>query len=109
MTSPFTLPQNSQPIIDARGIVNRAWYLFFQSVFTRIGGATGTNSNSELVHLIDVAQETAEQALIRSTSKPGTPSHAVSEGELIDVAYGAAGYSVSVDVGQMVLANRVFS
>jgi hypothetical protein len=108
MPVPFTLPQNSQPIIDARGNVNRPWYLFFQAMFTRVGGATGDDT-SHLVDLIETAQETAEQALVRSTSKPGSPSQSVSQGELIDVAYGAAGYSVSVDVGQMVLANRVFA
>lgn len=44
MASPFTLPLNSQPIIDARGVVNRPWYLFFQAVFTRVGGSNGTGN-----------------------------------------------------------------
>lgn len=52
MAVPFTLPQNSQPIIDARGVVNRPWYLFFQAVFTRIGGSSGTG-NAALDALIE--------------------------------------------------------
>lgn len=44
MADPFVIPQNSQPILDARGIVTRPWYLFFQAVFRRIGGANGTGN-----------------------------------------------------------------
>lgn len=43
--SVFVLPGNRQPPIDPRsGTFDRSWYLFFQSVFDRIGGATGTGN-----------------------------------------------------------------
>ncbi len=29
------------PITDQRGMITREWYLFFQGIFDRIGGATG--------------------------------------------------------------------
>lgn len=44
MAEPFVMPLNSQPVLDARGYVTRPWYLFFQAVFRRIGGATGTGN-----------------------------------------------------------------
>lgn len=45
MTLPFLLPTNAQQPLDPRtGAFNRPWYLFFQAVFERIGGASGTGN-----------------------------------------------------------------
>jgi len=43
--SRFILPVNGQQPLDPRtGAFNRPWYLFFQAVFDRIGGADGTGN-----------------------------------------------------------------
>lgn len=43
--SRFILPVNGQVPLDPRtGAFNRPWYLFFQAVFDRIGGADGTGN-----------------------------------------------------------------
>lgn len=45
MPLPFVIPQNAQPPLDPRtGSFNRPWYLFFQAIFERIGGVSGTGN-----------------------------------------------------------------
>lgn len=103
MASPFTLPQNSQPIIDARGVVNRPWYLFFQAVFTRIGGSNGTG-NAVLDGLIDDLQQqlatapdsTAALAMLQSAFTAFTTAQAA-----IDAAQTAATNALTLRVNDL--------
>lgn len=47
-------------MVDERGIITREWYLFFQGVFDRIGGATGQSST-------DLTQDMPDDAGLEET------------------------------------------
>lgn len=68
MPVPFVIPQNSQQMLDARGIVTRPWYLFFQAVFDRIGGANGTGNA-----VIDQALEDIRVEMAMMETPPVVP------------------------------------
>lgn len=60
MAAPFVIPQNAQQPIDPRtGSFNRPWYLFFQAVFDRIGGAGGTGNAALDIALEDIRVQLA--------------------------------------------------
>lgn len=45
MSEIFRIPSDRQPFLDSQtGLVSRPWFLFFQGVFLRIGGATGSST-----------------------------------------------------------------
>jgi hypothetical protein len=72
MALPFVIPQNSQPPLDANGIFNRTWYLFFQSVFQRIGGATGPSATDLSASMFEDAGGSETNAvLFRSIQDAG--------------------------------------
>jgi hypothetical protein len=45
MSDIFRVPSDREPIIDpTTGLIGRSWFLFFQDLFRRVGGSTGTGN-----------------------------------------------------------------
>ena len=56
MTDPLKFVPPRVPLLDTRtGLISREWYLFFQGVFDRIGGANGPSSTDLSVSLFEDA------------------------------------------------------
>lgn len=52
-------------LVDPRtGMVSREWYLFFQGVFTRIGGANGESSTDIVASLFEDAGSSETNAML---------------------------------------------
>lgn len=59
MSSIFRVPSDREPLIDPdTGLIGRSWFLFFQDLFRRVGGATGTGNAA-----IDAALEVMRNEL----------------------------------------------
>lgn len=47
MSAIFRVPSDREPIIDpSTGLMSRSWFLFFQDLFKRVGGSTGTGNSA---------------------------------------------------------------
>lgn len=61
MSEPLRFIPPRVQLTDPRtGMINREWYLFFQGVFNRIGGANGSSSN-------DLVQDMSDDAGLEET------------------------------------------
>lgn len=58
------------PLTDPRsGIISREWFLFFQGVFTRIGGATGTSTEDNAISAFEDAGSGETNAMLFSVEQ----------------------------------------
>ena len=64
MSTPLRFVPPRVALVDPRtGMVSREWYLFFQGVFTRIGGADGASSSDIVASLFEDAGSSETNAL----------------------------------------------
>lgn len=65
MTDPLRFVPPRVALTDPRtGMVSREWYLFFQGVFTRIGGANGASSTDIVASLFEDAGSSETNAML---------------------------------------------
>lgn len=65
MTDPLRFIPPRVQITDPRtGMVSREWYLFFQGVFNRIGGASGASSTDIVASLFEDAGSSETNAML---------------------------------------------
>lgn len=58
------------PLTDPRsGIISREWFLFFQGVFTRIGGATGPSTEDNAISAFEDAGSGETNAMLFSVEQ----------------------------------------
>lgn len=68
MSNPIFFAPLRVPVIDARtGLMSREWYLFFQAMFLRIGGANG-QSNDDLLQGVPEELGAAELLALQLTA-----------------------------------------
>lgn len=66
------IPSDREPLVDPKtGLITRSWFLFFQWIFQRVGGATGDpiDTTEELLAAVDgllSAPVLAEQEAVES-------------------------------------------
>lgn len=48
MSKPINMLPSNIPFVSADGLINPSWYIFLQSIFTRVGGAV-SQTNNELI------------------------------------------------------------
>ena len=65
MTDPIRfVPPRVQLVDPASGMISREWYLFFQGVFNRIGGASGANTTDIVASLFEDAGSSETNAML---------------------------------------------
>lgn len=102
--SRFILPVNGQQPLDPRtGAFNRPWYLFFQAVFDRIGGADGTGNAVIDAALSDIRAELAmmpDSTAALATLKTAFEAFQAAQA-LIDAAQTAATGALAARVSEL--------
>lgn len=65
MTDPLRFVPPRVQLTDPRtGLISREWYLFFQGVFDRIGGATGASTSDLVASLFEDAGSSETNAML---------------------------------------------
>lgn len=65
MTDPLRFVPPRVQLVDPRtGVISREWYLFFQGVFNRIGGANGSSSTDIASSLFEDAGSSETNAML---------------------------------------------
>lgn len=70
MTDPIKFIPPRVALLDPRtGLISREWYLFFQGVFDRIGGATGSSTTDLATALFEDAGSSETNAMLFSAEQ----------------------------------------
>ena len=84
MTDPLRFVPPRVALVDPRtGMVAREWYLFFQGVFNRIGGATGESTTDIVASLFEDAGSSETNATLFATEQALSQYPAVHENTVL--------------------------
>ena len=84
MTDPLRFVPPRVQLVDPRtGVISREWYLFFQGIFNRIGGATGESTTDIVASLFEDAGSSETNALLFTTEQALSQYPAVHENTVL--------------------------